>query len=64
MHPAGCTYSHHDVTDVVNHGTLKNEKNLNITRTEHKFSAKERNSEPMPQMAHLEKLLFCCGCNL
>ena len=28
------------------------------------FSIKQKNSEPVPQMAHFEKLVFCSGGNL
>ena len=34
-----CTNIHHDITDLVNHGMVKNTKNLNILRMEHNFSA-------------------------
>ena len=37
MHPVSCTNTHHDVTDLVNHGIVKNTKNLNILRTEYNF---------------------------
>ena len=40
MHPVLCTNTHHDVTDLVNLGIVKNTKNLNILRTEHNFSTK------------------------
>ena len=39
MHPVSCTNTHHDVTDLVNHGMVKNTI-LNILRTEHNFPKK------------------------
>ena len=39
LHPASCTNTHHDVTDLVNLGWLKIKK-LNILRTEQNFSTK------------------------
>ena len=42
MSPISCTNIHHDVTDLVNHGTVKNKKNLNILRMEHNFSTKQK----------------------
>ena len=44
MHLASCVNTHHDVTDLVNHGVFKNAKNLNISRTEQNFSMKSENS--------------------
>ena len=38
--------------------------NLNTLRTEHEFSMKQKNSEPVLQMAYFEKLLFCSRGNL
>ena len=43
MHPVSCTNTHHDVTDLVNHGMVKNTI-LNILRTEHNFSTKLKNA--------------------
>ena len=39
-------------------------KNLNISGTEHNFSMKQKNSEPVPEIVHFEKLLFCSRGNL
>ena len=39
MCPVSCFDTHHDVTDMVNHGMVKY-KILNILRTEHNFSMK------------------------
>ena len=36
MHRVSCCNTHHDVTDLVNHGMVENTKTLNILRTEHK----------------------------
>ena len=35
-----CTNTHHDATDLVNHGMVKNTKNLDILRMKHNFSTK------------------------
>ena len=59
---APCLNTHHDVIDLVNHGMVKNTK-TNISRTEHNFSMKQRNSELASQMANFEKLLLCSGGN-
>ena len=40
MHLVSCTNAHLDVTDLVNHGMVKNAKNVNILRTEHNFFTK------------------------
>ena len=40
MHPVSCTNTHHDVTDLVNHGIVENTKTLNILRMEHNLSTK------------------------
>ena len=45
-------------------GWLKIQKLEYILRMKHNFSIKQKNSEPVPQMAHFEKLLFCSGGNL
>ena len=37
MHLVPCTNTHHDVTDFVDLGMVKNAKNLNILRTESNF---------------------------
>ena len=58
-----CTHAYHNVTDSVNHWMVKN-TNLNIWIMKHNISLKQKNSEPLPQMAHFEKLLFYSGCNL
>ena len=58
MLPVSCTNTHHDVTDLLNHGIVKNIKNLNIFGTEHNYSKKKKNSFPVPQMTHFEKLSF------
>ena len=63
MRPVSCTNTHHDVTDLVNHEMVKN-TNLNISRTEHNFSMKQKNTKPVPQMTHFEKLSFCSGGNI
>ena len=44
MHPVSCTNTHHNATDLVNHGIVKNTKNLNILRMELYFSMNEKNS--------------------
>ena len=44
MHPVSCNNTHHDVTDVINHGMVKNTKDLNVLRTEQNFSMKQKNS--------------------
>ena len=38
------TNTDHIVIDLVNHGVVKNTKNVNISRTEHDFSRKQGNS--------------------
>ena len=40
MHPVFCNNTHHDVTDFVNHGMIKNTKTW-ILKMEHKFSINE-----------------------
>ena len=64
MHPVSCTSIHNDVTDLVNHGTVKNAKiwisqEWNIT-----FLWNKKKPWHVPQMAHFEKLSFCSGGNL
>ena len=44
MHPVSCTNTHHDVTDLIDHGMVEDNKNLNILRTEHNFSMKSKSS--------------------
>ena len=61
-HLVSCT--HLDVTDLVNHEMVKNAKSLNNLKTEHNFSAKWNNSQPVPQITHFEKLSFYSGGNL
>ena len=39
-----CTNTHHDITNLANHGMVKTTKNLNILRTKHNFSAKYKSS--------------------
>ena len=41
MHFVSCINTHHDVTDFVDLGIVKN-KNLNILRTEDNFSTKKK----------------------
>ena len=41
-HPLSCTDTHHDVTDLINHGMVKDTKNLNSLRTEHNFSTNKK----------------------
>ena len=48
MYPDSCTNTHHGVTDLMNYN----------------FSTKQKNPEPVPQMTHFEKLLFCSRGNL
>ena len=55
MHPVSCKNTHHDVTDLVNRGMIKD-----ILRTEQNFSTKYKFCLPVPQMTHL----FCGGGNL
>ena len=55
MHPVSCKNTHHDVTDLVNRGMIKD-----ILRTEQSFSTKYKFCLPVPQMTHL----FCGGGNL
>ena len=58
MHLVSCTNdTHHDVIDLVNHGMVKNTK-TNISRTEHNFSMKQKNSEAAPQMANIRSYCF------
>ena len=40
MPPDACTNTHHNVTDLVNHGTVKYKKNFTILRMEYNFSTK------------------------
>ena len=46
MQPVSCANTHHDVTDLVNHGMVKNTKKLeySILRTEYNLSMKKKNS--------------------
>ena len=66
MHTVSCTNTHHDVTDLVNHGMVKNTKNWiswewNIILLQNKEAL---NVPFVPQMTHLEKLSFCSRGNL
>ena len=40
MHSVSWTNTHHDITDLVNHGMVKKHKNSNIMRTEYSFATK------------------------
>ena len=42
MHLLSCTNNHRDVTDLVNHGMVRNTKNLNILRTNIIFLRNEK----------------------
>ena len=64
IHPVSCTKTQPDVTNLVNHGIVKQKQKLQYLKTEHNFSMKQKNSKPVPQMAHFERLWFCCGGNL
>ena len=54
-HPVSRTNTHHDVTDLVHHGMVKNMKHR-TKRTKYNFSVKFKN---VPQMTHFKNLLFC-----
>ena len=58
MHSDSCTNTHHDFTDLINHGMVKNIKTFNILRTENNFSMKQKNSSSVPQMTHLRGYRF------
>ena len=65
MHPISCTNNTHcDVTDLVNHGMVKNTKIYISSEQNITFYEIKKNSKPVPQMTHLEKLSFCSGGNL
>ena len=36
MYPTLCTNTYHDISGLVNYGMVKNKKDLNISRMEHK----------------------------
>ena len=59
MQHVSCSNTHHDITDLVNHGLDKNTITWNISGTEHNFSKKQ----PVTQMTHFEKLSFFSGGN-
>ena len=40
MHPVSYTNAYHDVTDLLNHVTVKNTKSLNTKHAKHNFSTK------------------------
>ena len=40
MQPVSCTNTHHGITDLVDHGIVKKEENLNVLRMKHNFSKK------------------------
>ena len=42
MHPVSCTNSHHDVTDLVNHGMVKNKEREYLENRTY-FSTKKKN---------------------
>ena len=42
MYPTSCTNTYHDISGLVNYGMVKNEKDLNISRMEHKFFMKRK----------------------
>ena len=64
MHPVSYTNIYHDVTDFVNHEMDKNTKTLMYFREGSITFLRNKNSQPVPQMTHFEKLSFCSGCNL
>ena len=64
MHPVSCTNTYHDVTDLVNHEIVKNTKTWISREQNMTFLQNKKNSLPVPQMAHFEKLSFCSGGNL
>ena len=59
-----CTNTHHDVTDLVNHGMVKNTKTWISWELNMNFLRNKKNTSTMPQMTHFEKLSFCSGDNL
>lgn len=61
MYPTSCTNTYHDISGLVNYGMVKNEKDLNISRMEHKFFMKHKISQSMPQMVHFEILKTYIG---
>ena len=48
MHPVSQTNTNLDITDLVNHGMVKNTKK----------------KQHVPQLTHFQKLSFCSRCNL
>ena len=64
LHPVSFTNTHDDVTDLVSHGIVKNKKTWISWEPNITLLQNTKKSEPMPQMTHFEKLLFCRRGNL
>ena len=64
MHPDSCTNTHHDFTDLINHGMVKNIKTFHIVRMENNFSMKQKKFLICASDDTLERLSFCSGGNL
>ena len=58
MNPVSCNNIHHDVTDLVNHGMVKNTKTLISLEQNIIFVRIKKNSSLAPPMTHFERLPF------
>ena len=58
MHPVPCTNIHHDITDLVNQGMVKNTRTWISWEWNITFSWNKKISQPMPHMTQFEKLSF------
>ena len=64
MHPVSCSDTHHDVTDLVNHGMVKNRKTWISWEQNITFLRNKKKIHLPLQMTHFEKFPFCSGGNL
>ena len=63
MHPVSCT-DNHDAPDLENYGMVKNTIIWISWEWNGTFLQNKKNSWPVPNMTHFEKLSFCSGGDL
>ena len=63
MNPVSCNNTLQHIIDLVNHGKVKIQK-LEYLESKTGFYEIKKNSKPVPQMKHSEKLSFCLRGNL
>ena len=64
MHPVSCTNTYPDMTDLLNHGMVKNDKILIPWERKTTFRGDKKNSQLVYKMTCFEKLSSCRGGNL